>query len=165
MFHAKLLEGQRKFFHFPQKLSTWLPTPVKESWPQSQHSTSNEHYIQVRAKKGFEKATGTKSSNLVHRKRWLEVKRNSRTAYSGHESTALLVLSLPSNTTIIGFYFYVENENVDDVVRSFLPLYYFFLFTKECINTPFISCTSMSALCLLLPVWLLNFFGLSLTPA
>lgn len=35
---------------------------------------------------------------------------------------------------------------------------------RECINTPFISCTSTSAQCLLLPVCLLHFFRLSLTP-
>lgn len=68
-FHAKLLRGQKKFFSFPQKLSTWLLTLVKESWPQSQHSTSDEQYTQVGAKQDSEKATGTKSANLVHRKR------------------------------------------------------------------------------------------------
>lgn len=154
---------------FPQKLSTWLLTPVKESWPQSQHSTSDEWHIQVVAKQDSEKATGTRSGNLVHRKRWLEVKKNERTAYSGHESTALLVPSLPSNATIMGFYFYADSENADDVVRSFLLLYWlvfpYLKFGKDCINTPFTSCTSMSAQCLLLPVWVLNFFGLSLTPA
>lgn len=45
------------------------------------------------------------------------------TVYSHHESTILLGPGLHSNVTILGFYFYLDSENVDDVVKSFSPLY------------------------------------------
>lgn len=50
-------------FSLPQELSTWLPTPVKESQPQSHHSRTTppmNNIYEVRAKQDSEKATGTK---------------------------------------------------------------------------------------------------------
>ena len=117
-------------FSFPQELSTGLPTPEKESQPQPHHSPAapliNSVYKSElsRTLKKLPEPKKKKKGNLAHRKRWLEVKRNWRTAYSDHESTALLVPSLHSNIIIMGFYLYLDSENADDVVRSFSPLHW-----------------------------------------
>lgn len=96
----------------------------------------------------------------------MRVKRNSRTAYSDHQSTAWLGPGLHSSVSITGVYFYLDSENVEDAVirLSLLASFFYLKLMKQCINSPFTSCTSMSSQCLLPPECLFHFFRFSLTP-
>lgn len=66
------------------------------------------------------------SSNFLHKKKETESKGTQGLPISDHESTDFLGLAYT------GFYFYLDSENVDDVVRSFSPLYWLvFLFEVQ----------------------------------